>query len=122
MSFQETHIAHPILNRILNNPKKTSIILQFSRFLQVLVWFLDHCLVFGIAQGIANSTMADVASCSAEELQQLAATLSDKERQTLREALRLLEAMGHRDRDLGPCYCQRGKIFNIGKPYRKMVV
>lgn len=36
--------------------------------------------------------MADFASCSAEELQQLAATLSDAERQTLREALRLLEA------------------------------
>jgi hypothetical protein len=35
--------------------------------------------------------MADFASCSAEELQQLAATLSDAERQTLREALRLLE-------------------------------
>ena len=38
--------------------------------------------------------MADFATASAEELQRRAAALSDAERQTLREALQLLEETG----------------------------
>ena len=49
----------------------------------------QHC--FGIA-ATNHLAMANFATCSAEELQQLAAALSDAERQSLREALQLLEA------------------------------